>query len=101
MHNAHPYFSLKNLGKKTCIIHGKIQYMFTYHTHMLNSPTKKMIWLLPLPQLLNIVSYRNGVSIMLELNIEHTCWHFDGCQMGGVGGMGEKGKELRCKICQL
>ena len=25
MYNAHPYFSLKNLGKKVLIIHGKIQ----------------------------------------------------------------------------
>ena len=25
MYNVHPYFSLKNLGKKVCIIHGKIQ----------------------------------------------------------------------------
>ena len=24
MYNAHPYFSLKNVGKKVCIIHGKI-----------------------------------------------------------------------------
>ena len=28
MYNAHPYFSLKNLGKKVHIIHGKIQYIF-------------------------------------------------------------------------
>ena len=27
MYNAHPCFSLKNLGKKVCIIHGKIRYM--------------------------------------------------------------------------
>ena len=26
MCNVHPYFSLKNLGKKVRIIHGKIQY---------------------------------------------------------------------------
>ena len=26
MYNVHPYFSLKNLGKKVHIIHGKIQY---------------------------------------------------------------------------
>ena len=26
MYNAHPYFSLINLGKKMCIIYGKIQY---------------------------------------------------------------------------
>ena len=26
MYNMHPYFSLKNLGKKVCIIHGKIRY---------------------------------------------------------------------------
>ena len=25
MCNVHPYFSLKNLGKKVCIIHGKIR----------------------------------------------------------------------------
>ena len=25
MYNAQPYFSLKNLGKKVLIIHGKIQ----------------------------------------------------------------------------
>ena len=30
MYNVHPYFSLKNLGKKVSIIHGKygIQYIF-------------------------------------------------------------------------
>ena len=27
MYNAHPCFSLKNLGKTLCIIHGKIQYV--------------------------------------------------------------------------
>ena len=26
MYSVHPYFSLKNLGKKVCILHGKIQY---------------------------------------------------------------------------
>ena len=26
MHNAHPYFSLKNLGKNMRIIHSKIRY---------------------------------------------------------------------------
>ena len=26
MYNVHPYFSLKNLGKKVSIIHGKIWY---------------------------------------------------------------------------
>ena len=26
VYNAHPYFSLKNLGKKVCIIHDKIRY---------------------------------------------------------------------------
>ena len=25
MYNVHPYFSLKTLGKRVCIIHGKIQ----------------------------------------------------------------------------
>ena len=29
MYNAHPYFSLKNLGKKVLIIHGKIRYIQT------------------------------------------------------------------------
>ena len=24
MYNTHPYFPLKNLGKKVCIIHGKM-----------------------------------------------------------------------------
>ena len=28
MYSVHPYFSLKNLGKKACIIQGKIQYIF-------------------------------------------------------------------------
>ena len=27
MYNVHPYFSLKILGKKMCIIHGKIWYI--------------------------------------------------------------------------
>ena len=27
MYNVHPYFPLKNLGKKVCIIHGKIWVM--------------------------------------------------------------------------
>ena len=27
MYNAHPYFSLKNLGKNVHIIHGKIRYI--------------------------------------------------------------------------
>ena len=26
MYNVHPYFSLKNLGKKVSIIHGKTRY---------------------------------------------------------------------------
>ena len=26
MRNTHPYSSLKNLGKKLCVIHGKIWY---------------------------------------------------------------------------
>ena len=26
MYNAHPYFSLKNVGKNVCIIHCKIRY---------------------------------------------------------------------------
>ena len=30
MYNVHPYFSLKNLGKKVHIIHGKIRYLFFY-----------------------------------------------------------------------
>ena len=29
MYNAHPYFSLRNVGKNMQIIHGKIQYLFT------------------------------------------------------------------------
>ena len=29
MYIVHPYFSLKSLGKKVCIIHGKIQYFNT------------------------------------------------------------------------
>ena len=29
MYNAHPYFSLKNLGKKVHILHGKIRSTFT------------------------------------------------------------------------
>ena len=28
--NEHPYFSLKTLGIKMCIIHGKIQYLFWF-----------------------------------------------------------------------
>ena len=27
MYNVHPYFSLKNLGKKVSIMHGKIWYL--------------------------------------------------------------------------
>ena len=27
MYNARPYFSLKNLGKNVCIIHGEIRYV--------------------------------------------------------------------------
>ena len=27
MYDAHPYFSLKNLGVKVCIIHGKVRYV--------------------------------------------------------------------------
>ena len=29
MYNAHAYFSLKNLGKKMHIIHGKIWYIYS------------------------------------------------------------------------
>ena len=30
MYNVHPYFSVKNLGKKVCIIHSKIQYLSVF-----------------------------------------------------------------------
>ena len=32
MYNVHPYFSLKNLGKKVCIISGKIWYLLPSST---------------------------------------------------------------------
>ena len=31
MYNAHSHFSLKNLGKKVCIIYSKLQYMHIIH----------------------------------------------------------------------
>ena len=30
MYNVHPYFSLKNLGKKVSIVHGKIPYIISF-----------------------------------------------------------------------
>ena len=36
MYNVHPYFSLKNLGKKVHIRHGKVWYVLIY-IHMLIS----------------------------------------------------------------
>ena len=43
IYNAHPYFSLKSLGKKVCIMHGKILYLCAkgYHTLLFSvqSPT--------------------------------------------------------------
>ena len=36
MYNAHPYFSLKSLGKKVRHIHGKIWYLRNKMTELLN-----------------------------------------------------------------
>ena len=36
MYNAHPHFSFKNLGRKVCIIHGKIQYLFQHWKYIYN-----------------------------------------------------------------
>ena len=35
MYNAHPYFSLKNLGKKVHIIHDKIRYSISINSGVL------------------------------------------------------------------
>ena len=40
MHNAHSYFSLKNLGKKVHIIHGKIRYLFPLHRWKSKEPQR-------------------------------------------------------------
>ena len=40
MYNAHPYFFLKNLGKKVHIIHGKIQSMKQYSGIILSSSVR-------------------------------------------------------------
>ena len=47
MYNAHPYLSLKNSGKKVCIIHGKIWVvLFGVGWYLFVSPSRSREWLL-------------------------------------------------------
>ena len=41
VYNAHSYFSLKNLGKNVCIIHGKIWYIHTHFNSFVTAKTNK------------------------------------------------------------